>query len=271
MSELYQSLSHSKWDCKYHVVFVPKRRRKAIFGQTRRQQGRFSTPWPSRKSARLSKGASCQTTKHPVASVIGFLKGKSAIAIARLCGKERDFTGEHFWARGYAVSTVAQAGAFQTAGAAGPSDTNPRRRSRGQWTQKQALLISSPRWVIEDSEPGALEQSRGDLISLEYEMAGVDRVTVTLPNDLVRDIDRREKNRSKFVAEAIRNELDRRRRAELRRSLDNPHPESAELAGQGLEEWTRGLPQEDAEALVDSNAGKPVRWVSGEGWVEGRE
>ena len=44
--------------------------------------------------------------KHPVASVIGFLKGKSAIAIARMCGKERDFSGEHFWARGYAVSTV---------------------------------------------------------------------------------------------------------------------------------------------------------------------
>src|SRR5207247_11441739 len=101
-------------------------------------------------------------------------------------------------------------------------------------------------------------------------MAGVDRVTVTLPNDLVRDIDRREKNRSKFVAEAVRNELDRRRRAELRRSLDNPHPESAELAGQGLEKWTRGLPQEDAEALVDSNAGKAVRWVSGEGWEAGR-
>ena len=44
--------------------------------------------------------------KHPVSSVIGFLKGKSAIAIARLCGKERNFSGEHFWARGYAVSTV---------------------------------------------------------------------------------------------------------------------------------------------------------------------
>jgi hypothetical protein len=102
-------------------------------------------------------------------------------------------------------------------------------------------------------------------------MAGVDRVTVTLPNDLVRDIDRRERNRSKFVAEAVRNELDRRRREELRRSLHNPHPESADLAEQGLEEWTRGLPEEDTEALVDSNAGMPVRWVSGEGWVEGRE
>jgi Arc/MetJ-type ribon-helix-helix transcriptional regulator len=102
-------------------------------------------------------------------------------------------------------------------------------------------------------------------------MAGIDRVTVTLPNDLVRDIDRREKNRSKFIAEAVRNELDRRRRKELRRSLDNPHPEGAELAEQGLAEWTRGLPEEDAEALVDSSAGRPIRWVSGEGWVEGRE
>ena len=44
--------------------------------------------------------------KHPVASVIGFLKGKSAIAIARQCGKQRNFSGEHFWTRGYAVSTV---------------------------------------------------------------------------------------------------------------------------------------------------------------------
>jgi len=102
-------------------------------------------------------------------------------------------------------------------------------------------------------------------------MAAVDRVTVTLPNDLVRDIDRREKNRSKFIAEAVRNELDRRRRKELRRSLDNPHRESVELAEQGLEEWTRGLPEEDAAALVDSTAGRPIRWVSGEGWVEGRE
>jgi Arc/MetJ-type ribon-helix-helix transcriptional regulator len=102
-------------------------------------------------------------------------------------------------------------------------------------------------------------------------MAGVDRVTVTLPNDLVRDIDRREKNRSKFIAEAVRNELDRRRRDELRRSLDNPHPESAELAQQGLEEWARGLPKEDAAALLDGNVGRPIRWASGEGWVEGGE
>jgi post-segregation antitoxin (ccd killing protein) len=102
-------------------------------------------------------------------------------------------------------------------------------------------------------------------------MTGAQRVTVTLPNDLVRDIDRREKNRSRFVAEAVRHELDRRRRAELRRSLENPHPESVELAGQGLEKWSRGLPEEDAEALVETGGGKPIRWVPGEGWVEGRE
>jgi hypothetical protein len=87
----------------------------------------------------------------------------------------------------------------------------------------------------------------------------------------VRDIDRREKNRSKFIAEAVRNELDRRRRDELRRSLENPHPESSELAEQGLDEWTRGLPEEDAAALVDGKAGRPIRWVSGAGWVEGAE
>jgi Arc/MetJ-type ribon-helix-helix transcriptional regulator len=102
-------------------------------------------------------------------------------------------------------------------------------------------------------------------------MSSFERVTVTLPDSLVKDIDRREKNRSKFVAEAIRRELNRRRRAELRRSLQNPHPESAELAEQGLDDWSRGLPEEDAEALVDHNAGKPIRWVPGEGWVEGRE
>ena len=102
-------------------------------------------------------------------------------------------------------------------------------------------------------------------------MASVGRVTVTLPMDLVRDIDRREKNRSKFVADAVRHELDRRRREDLRRSLQNPHPESAELADEGLEAWARSLPEDDTEALVDNSAGKPVRWISGEGWAEGRE
>src|SRR5205814_2854726 len=115
MSELYQSLSHSKWDCKYHVVFVPKRRRKAIFGQTRRQLGAMFHALARQKECQIIEGhlmadhvhmCIAIPPKHPVASVIGFLKGKSAIAIARLCGKERNFTGEHLWARGYTVSTV---------------------------------------------------------------------------------------------------------------------------------------------------------------------
>jgi asparagine synthetase B (glutamine-hydrolysing) len=101
-------------------------------------------------------------------------------------------------------------------------------------------------------------------------MSAIERVTVTISHDLLRDIDRREKNRSKFIAEAVRRELDRRRRAELRRSLENPHPEAAELAEQGLTDWARELPDEDTEALIDSAAGKAVRWVPGEGWVEDR-
>ena len=99
-------------------------------------------------------------------------------------------------------------------------------------------------------------------------MPSLERVTVTLPDDLLKDIDRREKNRSKFVAEAVHRELDRRRRAELRRSLQSPHPESIQLAEQGLQEWSRDLPEEDVEALLDSNAGRAVRWMPGEGWVE---
>jgi len=102
-------------------------------------------------------------------------------------------------------------------------------------------------------------------------MPSTERVTVTLPDDLVRDIDRREKDRSKFVAEAVRRELDRRRLAELRLSLQNPHPESAELAELGFEEWAQGLPDEDAEALVDSSAGRPIQWIPGKGWVAGHD
>jgi Arc/MetJ-type ribon-helix-helix transcriptional regulator len=96
-------------------------------------------------------------------------------------------------------------------------------------------------------------------------------MTITLPDDLVRDIDRQEKNRSEFVAQAVRRELDRRRRGELRRSLDNPHPEGAELAEQGINEWARSLPEEDTSALVDGNAGTAIRWVPGEGWAESRD
>ncbi|MBO0862509.1 MAG: IS200/IS605 family transposase [Chloracidobacterium sp.] len=115
MDNTYQSLSHSKWDCKYHVVFVPKYRRQAIYGEVRKQLGQIFHELARQKECQILEGhlmpdhAHMRITippKYAVASVIGFIKGKSAIAIARIQGKERNFAGEHFWARGYAVSTV---------------------------------------------------------------------------------------------------------------------------------------------------------------------
>ena len=116
MTETYQSLSHSRWDCKYHVVFVPKRRRKALFGSIRQKLGGVFHELARQKECRIVEGHLLPDhvhicieipPKYAVASIVGFLKGKSAIAIARdFAGKERNFTGEHFWARGYAVSTV---------------------------------------------------------------------------------------------------------------------------------------------------------------------
>jgi putative transposase len=112
----YQSLSHSKWDCKYHVVFIPKKRRKVLFRQARRSLGTIFHALARQKECQILEGHvmpdhvhMCISIppKYPVASVIGFLKGKSAIAVVReVCGRERNFTGEHLWARGYAVSTV---------------------------------------------------------------------------------------------------------------------------------------------------------------------
>lgn len=109
------------------------------------------------------------------------------------------------------------------------------------------------------------------MIISRHKMESPESVTVTLPDDLVKEIDRRESNRGKFVAEAVQRELDRRRRAELHRSLSNPHPESAQIAEQGIEDWARGLPEENAAELVDSSAGRAVRWIPGEGWVEAQE
>lgn len=102
-------------------------------------------------------------------------------------------------------------------------------------------------------------------------MPTTERVTVTLPAELVREIERLEKNRSKFVLEAVARELQRRRREELHRSLRNPHPETAEVAEAGFDEWARGLPEEDISGLVDVISGTPLRWVPGQGWREETE
>jgi hypothetical protein len=98
-------------------------------------------------------------------------------------------------------------------------------------------------------------------------MATTERVTVTLPIDLVEGIDRLERNRSRFITEAVEHELIRRRREGLLRSLASPHPEAAELAETGLADWGASLPADD-ESLVDESAGRPVRWVEGQGWME---
>ena len=115
MTETYHSLSHAKWVCKYHLVFVPKRRRQVLYGEIRRQLKDIFHELARQKECRIIEGHLMSDHVHmvieippkfAVASIIGFLKGKSAIAVARLQGRERNFTGEHFWARGYAVSTI---------------------------------------------------------------------------------------------------------------------------------------------------------------------
>lgn len=98
-------------------------------------------------------------------------------------------------------------------------------------------------------------------------MATTERVTVTLPIDLVEGIDKFERNRSRFITQAVERELARRRREGLLRSLASPHPEAGELAEAGLAEWGASLPADD-HGLVHEDAGKAVRWVEGHGWVE---
>lgn len=97
-------------------------------------------------------------------------------------------------------------------------------------------------------------------------MPNVGRVTVTLRADLLEEIDKMERNRSRFIAEAVEHELQRRRREALLQSVANPHPESTDLADIGLGDWLKDLPDEND--LVDLATGTPVRWIDGRGWVE---
>jgi putative transposase len=115
MSEVYQSLSHSRWDCTYHVIFVPKRRRKVLYGELRQKLKAIFHELARQKECQIVEGhlmpdhvhmVIAIPPKYAVSAVIGFPKGKSAIAVACQKGKEHNFTGEHLWARRYAVSTV---------------------------------------------------------------------------------------------------------------------------------------------------------------------
>jgi putative transposase len=115
MSNLYQSLSHSKWNCKYHVIFIPKNRKSVLYGKVREELVKVLHELATQKESKITEGNLAKDhvhmcieipPKYAVANVIGFMKGKSAIAIARMGGKDRNYTGAHFWARGYAVSTI---------------------------------------------------------------------------------------------------------------------------------------------------------------------
>ena len=112
----WQGQSHVKWYCKYHVVFVPKYRRRSIDGSLRRQIGGILRELCRQHGVEIVEGHAMSDHIHlclsippkfSVANTVGFLKGKSAIRIHReFLGQKRNFTGLHFWARGYCVSTI---------------------------------------------------------------------------------------------------------------------------------------------------------------------
>ena len=104
----YRSLSHAKWECKYHVVFIPKCRRKAIYGELRKELGKVFRTLAEQRESHIEEGHLMADhvhimisipPKHAVAQVVGYIKGKSAIHIARTyTGRRRNFVGQHFWA-----------------------------------------------------------------------------------------------------------------------------------------------------------------------------
>jgi putative transposase len=112
----YKSLSHSVWDCKFHVVFIPKYRKKVVYGESRRELGKVFRTLARQKECEVEEGHLMPDhvhmlisipPKHAVSRIVGYIKGKSAIHIARVYfDRPRNFAGQSFWARGYFVSTV---------------------------------------------------------------------------------------------------------------------------------------------------------------------
>ena len=112
----YQTLNHTQWECKYHVVFIPKCRRKVLYGELRKHLGGLFRTLAEQRESRVEEGHLMPDhvhmllsipPKYAVSQVMGYLKGKSAIHIARtFMDRKRNFVGQHFWARGYFVSTV---------------------------------------------------------------------------------------------------------------------------------------------------------------------
>jgi putative transposase len=114
--QTYETLKHTTWECKYHVVFIPKYRKRTLFGAIRRELGPALRELARQKECEIMEGHLMADhvhmlisipPKYSVAQVMGFIKGKSAIHIARVyAGRRKSFVGQHFWARGCWVSTV---------------------------------------------------------------------------------------------------------------------------------------------------------------------
>jgi len=111
----WESLSHVRWDCKYHVVFIPKYRKKVMYGKLRKKVGEILRNLCRQRGVELIEGHAMPDhihlclaipPKYSVAAVMGFLKGKSAVRIHRNLLEVRRLAGLHFWAPGYCVSTV---------------------------------------------------------------------------------------------------------------------------------------------------------------------
>ena len=110
------SLNHTRWECKYHIVFIPKYRKKVLFGQIRKEMGGVFHRLARQKESLIEEGHLMPDhvhmmisipPKYAVSQVVGFIKGKSAIHIARMyAGRKQNYVGQHFWARGYFASTV---------------------------------------------------------------------------------------------------------------------------------------------------------------------
>jgi putative transposase len=114
--DAYRSLSHTVWDCKFHIVFIPKCRRKTLYADLRRHLGGVFRQLAAQKGCEIVEGHLMPDHVHmmiaippklAVSQVVGYIRGKSAIHLARVYGeRKRNFVGQHFWARGYFVSTV---------------------------------------------------------------------------------------------------------------------------------------------------------------------
>ncbi|HET8638168.1 MAG TPA: IS200/IS605 family transposase [Acidobacteriaceae bacterium] len=112
----YESLNHTQWECLYHVVFIPKCRRRTLYAQLRQYLGEVFRRLAEQKESRVEEGHLMADhvhmmlripPKYAVSQVVGYIKGKSAIHLARVYGeRKRNFVGQSFWARGYFVSTV---------------------------------------------------------------------------------------------------------------------------------------------------------------------